>query len=244
METAPVALITGAAQRVGAVLVRELHRHGYCVLIHYHQSERAANALCQDLNRQRENSAAVIQGNLLDPAVITTLASSAAARFGRLDLLINNASSFYPTPVGAITLEQWEDLMGTNVRAPLFLSQALAPALRITRGCIINIADIHADRPLKNHTVYCIAKAGLIMLTKSLARELAPEVRVNAVAPGAILWPDNNNPEQQEHILSRIALQRPGTPLAIANAVLFLATNADYVTGHVLAVDGGRTLSN
>lgn len=244
LDTVPVAFITGAAHRVGAVLARELHRSGYRVVIHYLRSERAATELCQDLNRQRERSAAVLRGDVLDPNAIAALAAQAVACFGRLDVLINNASSFYPTPVGSITLEQWDDLIGTNVRAPLLLSQALVPALRATTGAIINIADIHADRPLKNHTVYCVAKAGLVMLTKSLARELAPDVRVNAIAPGAILWPEQGDAQQQEHILSRIALKRQGTPLDIAKAALYLARDADYVTGQIITVDGGRTLSN
>lgn len=239
-----VALITGAAQRVGAVIARHLHGHGMRVMIHYRSSAEDAAALRDELLQQRPDSAAIIAGDLLDTAALPALIGQSHARWGRLDVLINNASSFYPTPLGAINEPQWDDLLGTNLKAPLFLSQAAAPLLATQQGCIVNIADIHADRPLKGYPVYCIAKAGLVMLTKSLARELAPAVRVNAVAPGAILWPEHAGEATREHILKRIALKRQGEPRDIAGAVRFLIAEAEYMTGQVLTVDGGRSLSN
>ncbi len=242
--TDSVALITGAAQRVGAVIARHLHQHGMRVMIHYRNSARDAAALRDELLQQRPDSAAIIQADLLDTATLPALIEQSHARWGRLDALINNASSFYPTPLGAIGEQQWDDLLGTNLKAPLFLSQAAAPLLATQQGCIVNIADIHADRPLKGYPVYCIAKAGLVMLTKSLARELAPAVRVNAVAPGAILWPEHAAAASREHILKRIALKRQGEPRDIAGAVRFLIAEAEYMTGQVLTVDGGRSLSN
>lgn len=243
--TARVALITGAAHRVGAQLARTLHAKGYNVVIHFRQSHAAAVALKTSLEKDRPDSVALIQSDILSMPANKELIDKAATQWGRLDALINNASSFFPTPVGEITESQWDDLVGTNLKAPLFLSQAAAPHLRATEGSIINIVDIHADRPLKTYPVYCAAKAGLVMLTKSLARELAPQVRVNGVAPGTILWPERDIDEaRKKSIISRTALQRQGTPQDVAKAILFLLQDADYVTGQIITVDGGRTLSN
>lgn len=243
--TPPVALITGAAQRVGAHLARTLHAKGYNVAIHYRLSQAAAAALKTSLEQARPGSVMLIQSDLLNTAANAEIVEKALAQWGRLDALINNASSFYPTPLGEISESQWDDLIGTNLKAPLFLSQAAAPHLSAAGGSIVNIADIHADRPLKTYPVYCAAKAGLVMLTKSLARELAPAVRVNAVAPGTILWPERDIDEvHKKAIVSRTALHRQGTPEDIAKAVLFLLKDADYITGQIITVDGGRTLSN
>lgn len=243
--TGKTALITGAAHRVGAMITRVLHAQGMNLVLHYRSSSAAAQALQAELNARRANSAVLTQSDLLDTTRLPTLVQSAIDTWGRLDVLVNNASSFYPTPLGNVTETQWDDLTGTNLKAPFFLSQAAAPHLAQHHGCIVNIADIHADRPLKSHPVYSIAKAGLVMLTKTLARELGPQVRVNAVAPGAILWPENDmSDESKQHILSRTALKRQGTPQDIAQAVLFLIRDADYISGHVLTVDGGRSLSN
>lgn len=241
----PVVLITGAAQRVGAHLARSLHTRGYNVAIHFRQSKDAANTLRAELEQARPGSVILIQSDLVNTATNSEVVEKAAAQWGRLDALINNASSFYPTALGEITESHWNDLIGTNLKAPLFLAQAAAPHLRAAGGSIVNIVDIHADRPLKTYPVYCAAKAGLVMLTKSLARELAPAVRVNAVAPGTILWPERDIDEtRKKAIVSRTALNRQGTPEDIAKAVLFLLKEADYITGQVITVDGGRTLSN
>jgi pteridine reductase len=237
------ALVTGGAKRLGAAIVRALHARGANVLLHYRGSAGAAQALAAELNARRTGSVALHAADLLDVAALPGIVAAATRAFGRLDVLVNNASSFYPTPVGEITLAQWDDLTGTNLRAPLFLSQAAAPALREAGGCIVNLVDIHAQRPLKRHPVYCAAKAGLWMLTQSLARELAPEVRVNGVAPGPVLWPDGPmDADVQAQILERTALRRIGSPEDIAKAVLFFVTDAPYVTGQILPVDGGRTV--
>jgi pteridine reductase len=237
-------LITGGARRVGAAIVRAVHAAGAHVIIHCHRSEAAARALSAELELLRGSSTAVCVVDLLDTAALPKLVAAALERFGRLDLLINNASSFFPTPVGQITLAHWEDLMGTNLRAPLFLTQAAAAALRDSGGSVINIVDIHGQRPLRHHPLYSTAKAGLIMLTRALARELAPAVRVNAIAPGAILWPDSGlQPSRKARILEHTPLQRSGAPEDIARAVLFFATQATFVTGQVLAVDGGRSIA-
>lgn len=241
----PVVLITGAAHRIGATTARTLHAAGMNIVIHYRNSDGAARALQQALEASRPDSVALLQGDLQQIDPFPALVEQAASVWGRLDVLINNASTFYPTPVGSITESVWDDLIGSNLKAPLFLAQAAAPLLKEQRGSIINIVDIHADRPLKEHPVYCIAKAGLAMLTKSLARELGPEVRVNGVAPGAILWPENEMDEStKSEILSRTALKRSGEPADIARTVLFLIRDAHYTTGQILNVDGGRTLSN
>lgn len=241
-STAPVALVTGSALRLGKQIITQLHQHGYRVIIHYHQSAEAALQLAALLNSQRADSAKTLAANLVDEHAIAPLAEQAVTCFGRLDVLVNNASSFYATPITDATTAQWQDLFGTNVKAPYFLSQALAPALAKQRGCIINMVDIHADRPLAEHSIYCMAKAALQMMTKALARELAPAIRVNGIAPGAILWPSQPLAEQDKAtVLQQIPLQRLGEPLDIANAILFLA-QAPYITGQIIAVDGGRSL--
>lgn len=237
------ALITGAARRVGAQLARALHAEGANLAIHCHRSLAEAEHLAAELNAARPASAEVFGGDLLDAALPAQLVAQTCARFGGLNLLINNASSFYPTLLGTITLSQWQDLMGTNLQAPLFMAQAAAAPLKASRGAIVNIVDIHGLRPLRDYSVYSTAKAGLIMLTRALARELAPEVRVNAVAPGAVLWPEAGMDEQRkEKILGQTPLQRPGSPADIARAVLFFAAESPFVTGQILAVDGGRSI--
>lgn len=240
-----VALITGAAKRIGAEVVRKLHAQGMRVILHYNSSQNAANKIIDELNAIRPDSAKALQFNLLDTNQIDSFADQAAGVWGRLDLLVNNASTFYPTPLQDISIHQWDDLINVNLQAPLFLSQSCAQYLEKQHGCIINIVDIHSDRPLKGYTIYCIAKAGLGMLTKSLARELAPNIRVNGISPGAIMWPEveDYEPVHQE-IIERTALKREGSPTDIADTVWFLASAADYITGQIIAVDGGRTLSN
>ena len=236
-------LITGGAKRLGAAIGRRLHAAGANVVVHYHQSRPAADALVAEFEALRAGSALAVRADLHDVAHLPGLAQAALARFGRLDVLVNNASTFYPTPVGSITLQQFDDLIGTNLRAPLFLSQAAAPALRESRGLIINMVDIHGRRPLKAHPVYSAAKAGLIMLTRSLARELGPEVRVNAIAPGPVLWPEGGLEQSlQNEIISKTALKRSGSPEDIARAAYFFAVEAPYVTGQILPVDGGRSI--
>jgi pteridine reductase len=236
-----VVLITGGARRVGAEIARTLHAAGAKVLIHYRSSAAAAIALADELNRSRPGSAAIHAANLLTAGAPETLVAATLLEFGRLDILINNASSFYPTPVGRITLTQWDDLIGSNLKAPLFLAQAAAPSLRTQRGLIINMVDIHGLRPLKAHPVYSAAKAGLAMLTRALARELGPEIRVNGIAPGPVLWPEGEmNEDLKREIIGKTALQRHGTPQDIARTALFLAQDAPYITGQIIAVDGGR----
>ena len=237
-----VVLITGGAKRVGAAICRRLHAAGANLMLHYRESAGEARLLQAELNHQRKDSVALIQADLLDLAKLHSLADQTMQSFGRLDALINNASSFFQTPVGEITVDQWEDLIGTNLRAPLFLVQAAAPALKKAQGAVVNITDIHAERPLKNYVVYSVAKAGLVGLTRSLARELAPEVRVNAVAPGPILWPDDDAFDElsRQRIISHTPLKREGTPEDIAKAVHFLLADATYVTGETINVDGGR----
>ena len=236
-------LITGGARRVGAAMARALHAAGADVLVHYRSSAAAAEELAEELNRLRAGSAAAHGADLLDEAAPAELVAAAVRRFGRLDVLVNNASSFYPTPIGAITLAHWEDLMGSNLRAPLFLSQAAAPHLRTHGGQIINIADIHGFRPLRGHALYSAAKAGLVMLTRALARELAPRIRVNGIAPGPVLWPESGlHDELKREIVEKTALKRHGDPSDIARTALFLAQDAPYVTGQIIAVDGGRSI--
>ena len=237
------ALVTGAARRVGAQIARTLHAAGANIMIHCHRSLAEAQRLAAQLEQARAGSAAVSVTDLRDTAALPGLIAGTCDRFGALDLLINNASSFYPTPIGQITLAQWNDLIGTNLQAPLFLAQAAAPELRRRGGSLLNIVDIHGLRPLREHAVYSAAKAGLIMLTRALARELAPQVRVNAIAPGAVLWPEQGLEEaRRDRIRGQTPLQRPGSPEDIARAVLFFATQAPFVTGQVLAVDGGRSI--
>ena len=237
-----VVLITGGAKRVGAAICRRLHAAGANLMLHYRVSAGEARLLQAELNHQRKDSVALIQADLLDLGKLPSLIDQTVQTFGRLDALINNAASFYQTPVGEITAEDWENLIGADLRAPLFIAQDAAPALRKSQGAIINITDIHAERPLKNYVLYSIAKAGLVGLTRSLARELAPEVRVNAVAPGPILWPDDDAFDElsRQRIISHTPLKREGTPDDIAKAVLFLLVEATYVTGETINVDGGR----
>lgn len=240
-----VVLITGGVQRIGAVIARTLHKEGARLVLHYRGSRDAAHALQNELNALRADSVVLVRADLLDQAALPAVIGDALATWGRLDVLINNASSFYPTHLGSVTATEWDDLMGTNLKAPFFLSQAAAPHLKQQRGCIVNIADIHADRPLKRFPVYSIAKAGLVMLTKSLACEMGPEVRVNAIAPGAILWPEREIDEvTQQRIVSRTFLKRQGDPEDIARAVLFLIRDANYTSGQVITVDGGRSLNS
>ena len=241
--TDKVALITGAAHRIGATIARTLHAEGMNIALHYRSSRSAAEVLHVELNRLRPNSVILIQADLLDVNSLPGLVQTAEAAWGRLDVLVNNASTFYPTAIGSITEHHWDDLLGSNLKAPLFLSQAAAPALAKQRGCIVNIIDIHAQRPMKGFPVYSIAKAGLAMLTMSLARELGPNIRVNGVAPGAILWPEHELAEENKaKIIDRTALKRQGEPADIARAVRYLVCDADYVSGQILNVDGGRSL--
>ena len=236
-------LITGAAKRIGACVARRLHAEGANIIVHYRGSETPATDLADRLNSERKESAITIGADLLNTAGLPAMIGEIIAKTGRLDVLINNASSFFPTPVGSITEDQWEDLVGTNLKAPLFLSQAATPYLREVGGSIINIVDIHAARPLRNHVVYGSAKAGLVMLTRSLARDLAPDVRVNGVSPGTILWPEEGMPERiKDNVLEQIPMQRAGEPDDIADCILYLVRNAGYVTGQVIAVDGGRSV--
>src|SRR5258706_789853 len=238
-------LITGAGRRIGAAIARELHAAGARVILHCHRSRDEADALAEELEAIRPDSCAVVQADLLQVAALPRLADDAARAFGRLDGLVNNASSFYPTSLGEIELREWEDLIGTNLRAPLFLSQAAAPHLRAWQGAIVNIIDIHHERPLPDYVVYTIAKAGLARLTRSLAVELAPDVRVNGVAPGAILWPEGGkhfSPAERTRITAQTPLERVGSPEDVAGAVKYLLFDALFVTGEILAVDGGRRL--
>lgn len=236
-------LVTGAARRVGSAIARELHAAGARVMLHYRSAAADAEALAAALNAQRPDSASCLQADLLDIDRLPSLVADTLARFGRLDALVNNASSFFPTPLGGITAADWDDLVGSNLKAPLFLTQAAAPALRAARGAVVNITDIHAERPLAGYPLYCAAKAGLLGLTRALAVELAPEVRVNAVAPGPILWPEDGqfpSPERRD-IVAHTLLKREGSPQDIARAVRFLLADAAYVTGQVINVDGGRS---
>jgi pteridine reductase len=247
IENAPlrgqVVLITGGARRVGAEIARTLHAAGANLLIHYRSSSAAAITLADQLNEVRPHSAAIHAAHLLTADAPDKLVAAALLEFGRLDILINNASSFYPTPVGQITQAQWDDLMGSNLKAPLFLSQAAAPSLARQHGLIINMIDIHALRPLKAHPVYSTAKAGLAMLTRALARELGPEIRVNGIAPGPVLWPEGDmDDELKREIIGKTALKRHGTPQDIARTALFLAKDAPFITGQIIAVDGGRSI--
>ena len=241
-----VVLITGGAKRVGAAVCRELHAHGAQLMVHYNQSHAEARALQAELNLQRPNSVAIIQADLLNSAVAPSLVQETIQHFGRLDVLINNASSYYATEIGQINEENWLDLMGSNLKAPAFLAQAAAAELRKQMGTIVNITDMHIERPKKGYIVYSVAKAGLVTLTKSLALELSPEVRVNAVAPGPVQWPENNpqfDEVYRQRVISQTLLKRIGNPTDIAKAVKFIIYDAPYITGHVLAVDGGRSLN-
>ncbi|HTM64664.1 MAG TPA: pteridine reductase [Gammaproteobacteria bacterium] len=240
-----VALVTGAARRIGASVAEILHREGMNVVLHYNASEEEAQVLCEKLNAVRPNSAATLQADLLEPDIDKSLIEKAHQVWGRLDLLVNNASRYYRTYFGKVTEYAWDDLMISNLRAPFFLAQAAAPYLIETKGRIINISDIHAWRPMRNYSVYCISKAGIMMLTRVLAKELAPHVLVNAIAPGAIIWPEGDNalsPEEMEAVVNKTPLARSGNVDDIARAALFLARDADFMTGEVMAIDGGRHL--
>jgi pteridine reductase len=240
-----VMLVTGGAKRVGAAIARRLHREGANLMLHYRGSEREAKALRAELNAVRADSVALVQADLLDVHGLPEIVRNTISRFDRLDALVNNASAFFPTPVGEMTPANWESLIGANLRAPLFLSQAAAPQLKKTAGAIVNITDIHAERPLKGYVIYSVAKTGLAGLTRSLARELAPEVRVNGVAPGAIVWPEDGSWDDltRQRIVSHTLLKRTGEPDDIARAVHYLIAEAPYVTGQIIAVDGGRSIN-
>jgi len=244
LQPRPVALITGAARRIGASIARTLHAAGYDIALHHRDSNAEMTALVAELEAARTDSTLVLQAELADFDRLPELIAHTIGRYGQLDALVNNASSFAPTPLGGITPAQWDSLFAPNAWAPLFLSQAAAPHLRTAHGAIVNLVDIHAERPLREHTVYCMAKAALAMLTLSLAQELGPEVRVNAIAPGAVLWPESGkaHPDQQS-LIAQTPLQRIGTPQDVADAALFLLRDAHYITGQILRVDGGRLLA-
>lgn len=236
------ALVTGAARRIGAAIATRLHADGARVAIHYRSSADEARALRDSLNDRRPGSAEIFAADVADPEQAGPLVEAVSGWAGGLDVLVNNASTFYPTPVGSVTEAEWDDLVGSNLKGPLFLSQAAAPALRAARGAIVNLVDIHARRPLRDHPVYGPAKAGLAMLTLSLAKDLAPEVRVNGVAPGAILWPEDGlSDAAKASILEQVPLARAGTPEDIADCIAWLL-GAAYVTGQIIAVDGGRSI--
>lgn len=238
-----VALITGGARRIGAEVSRRLHAEGMNLVIHYHSSEIDAHNLQSELLEVRPDSVVLVQGDILNVAKLRNLVQETVRAFNGIDVLLNNASTFYPTPIDEATEKQWDDLVGTNLKAPFFLAQAAAPHLRKSDGCIINMADIHGDRPLKNHPIYSIAKAGTVMLTKTLARDLGPEIRVNGIAPGAIMWPESDLDEMaKQRIISRTPLKSCGDPEDIARTVLFLIKDAPFVTGHVIPVCGGRSV--
>jgi pteridine reductase len=240
-----VVLITGGAKRVGAAIARRLHAAGANLMLHYHSAKAESLELQKALHGARANSAATVQANLLNAAELPELVRTTVTRFGRLDVLVNNASTFHATPLGEIKLSDWDDLVGTNLKAPLFLAQAAAPHLRNAGGCIVNITDIHADRPLKSYVVYSVAKAGLSGLTRVLARELGPEVRVNGVAPGPVLWPADGSFDElaRQRVISHTLLKRAGEPDDVAAAVYFLVAEAPYVTGQIVTVDGGRSVN-
>ena len=243
-STSPVVLVTGAARRIGASIARHLHACGYAIVLHYHQSATDAQQLAQELNQQRPESAFAYAADLAQFDRIAELVAHAIGHFGRLDALINNASGFYPTPFGSVTPTQWDALFASNLKAPFFLSQSAAPHLKQRRGCIINITDIYAEHALAQHSVYSMTKAGLRMMTQSLARELAPDIRVNAIAPGAILWPEQTpDATYQETVTAQIPLGHPGAPADIAETVRWLLQDAHYITGQTIHVDGGRLMN-
>ena len=241
-----VVLVTGGAKRVGAAICRRMHASGAQLAVHYRSSVEEALNLQKELNRMRPKSAAIFQADLLRQSALPKLVQKVVKKFGRLDALVNNASSFYATPLAEIDEQQWHDLLGTNLRAPLFLAQAAATELRRQHGCIVNIVDIHAERPMHGHLLYSVAKAGLVALTKGLAQEMAPQVRVNAVAPGVIIWPEGavwEDQEQRRKIVAHTLLKREGEPDDIARTVQFLLNDSPYITGQVIAVDGGRSVN-
>jgi pteridine reductase len=237
-----VALVTGSAKRIGAAIAKGLHTAGYNLVLHYRDSQTVAESLTAEFNQQRTNSAICIQADFDRIESIKTLAEKTLQQWQRLDLLVNNASMFYPTPLTEASIQDWSSLFNSNLKAPYFLIQALADTLKKSQGSIINIADIYADKPLKNHSLYCMAKAGNVMMTKSLSLELAPDVRVNGIAPGAILWPETPTNDIQK-ILEKIPLGKLGNPDEIVNLVLFLASKTNYITGQIINIDGGRTLN-
>ncbi|WP_199099590.1 pteridine reductase [Dyella sp. ASV21] len=240
----PVALITGAGKRVGAVIARTLHAAGYDLALHYRHSATETELLAASLERMRANSTYTVQAELADIDGLHGMMERVLARFGRLDALVNNASAFYPTPVGTATVAQWNELFASNAQAPFFLSQAATPALREAGGAIVNLVDIYAERPLAQHPLYCMAKAALAAMTRSLALDLGPQVRVNGIAPGAVMWPSDGKPyDDQQAMLARTPLQRAGSPEDVAGAVLWLLRDAPFVTGQIIRIDGGRTLS-
>ena len=237
------ALVTGGAKRIGATIAETLHNNGFNVAIHYNSSSDSAEQLCAQFNAKKQDSSIAIGADLLDQSSLENLIPSLIEKTKRLDILVNNASTFYPTPIEKIALEDWENLFGTNLKAPLFLSKYAAKYLRQSRGTIINIIDIHSKKPLKDHPIYGSAKSGLAMLTRSLASDLAPAVRVNGISPGLILWPENNPSDQvKNNILQQIPLKKIGRSEDIANCVLFLIEDAPYITGEIIAVDGGRSM--
>lgn len=240
--SAPVVLITGAARRVGAVMARTLHQAGYCVAVHYRRSAAQAHALVAELSQHRSDSAFAVQADLADLDTLEPLIASVTGHFGRLDALINNASGFYPTPIGAATPAQWRELFASNAQAPFFLCQAATPALRASGGAIVNMVDIYAERALADHPIYVMAKAALIAMTRNLALDLGPTVRVNAIAPGAVLWPEHAHAVTKADIIQRTPLRRAGSPEDVASAALYLLRDATYVTGQIIRVDGGRVL--
>jgi len=238
-----VALITGGSRRIGSVTARHLHAQGMRLVIHYRNSADEAEELRAELCEQRPDSVMLVRGDLEEVAKIRNLIKQCTAQMGQLDVLINSAAAFYPTPVGEATEEQWQHIMDTNLRAPFFLSQAAAPYLKKSNGCIVNIADIYADRPIADHPIYNAAKAGLVSLTRSLARDLGPDIRVNAIAPGAIMWPAQGVDElAKQRMISRTPLKQMGEPMDIAQAICFLIRDAGFMTGQVLNIDGGRTV--
>ena len=240
-----VILITGGTRRIGSEIVRSLHGQGAKIIAHYNQSEHQARDLESELNDIRPDSLVLIQGKLQNVSAIRSLARDCIVKMGQLDALINNASAFFPTPVSSATEDQWQEIIDVNLKAPFFLAQGVAPYLKKSRGSIVNITDIYAERPLENHPIYSASKAGLVSLTRSLARDLGPEIRVNAVAPGAILWPENDGDEiAHQRLISSTPLKRKGNPGDIVKAVEFLLTSADFITGQVINVDGGRTIHN
>ncbi len=240
----PVVLITGGAKRIGKHIALFLHDCGYSIMVHYRSSANSAFQLVDELNSKRENSAASVQGDLTDTDTVHFIVEQTIEQFGKLNVLINNASTFYPTPIELLEIDYWNDLIGSNLRGPAFLIKSAAPHLRESQGNIINIVDIYATRPLSNHPVYCSAKAGLQMLTKSLARDLAPEIRVNGIAPGAVLWPEAGNSEiDQETLIATIPLGHMGAPEDIAKTIRFLIEEGTYITGQIIAVDGGRSVT-
>ena len=238
----PVALITGAGRRIGAVIARTLHAAGYDLALHYRHSADDARALANELEQQRSDSTLLLQADLADTPTLAALIERLLKHYGRLDALVNNASAFYPTPLGTATTTQWDELFASNAQGPFFLSQAAIPALRETHGNIVNMIDIYAERPLAEHPLYCMAKAALAAMTRSLALDLSPDIRVNGIAPGAVLWPsDGKGHDDQRAMLARTPLQRAGSPDDVASTVLWLLRDTSVVTGQIIRVDGGRT---